>query len=78
MGPTTRAMFRVVAKTEYTDGYEVKLQPVMGDTPEEKAFWKYTPSGELTMRLVKEETAERFKVGQVFYLDFTPRDLKSA
>lgn len=67
----TRAMFRVVEKTELHDGYKIKLAPVMGGSEEEKAFFKYTPYGELTLGLIQPETAAKFKVGVNYYIDFS-------
>ena len=68
---TTRAKFCVTEKTELKDGYKIKLNPVYGTTDEDKAFWKYTPSGEILIQVVQPDTAEQFKVGEFYYVDFT-------
>ncbi len=67
---TTRAKFAVTEKTELKDGYKVKLNAIYSGSDEDKAFWKYTPSAEITMSLVMPETAAQFKVGTFYYVDF--------
>lgn len=68
---TTRAKFTVSEKTELKDGYRVKLYPMYTGSDEDKAFYKYTPQGEIWMSLVQPETAAQFKVGSYYYVDFT-------
>jgi hypothetical protein len=59
-----RAKMYVQAKTQYgtqhgaNAGGTVKLNPVYGDTPENKAFFNSTPSGLI-------------ELGRVYYVDFT-------
>jgi hypothetical protein len=78
----------VTKRYSYTDRdgtdfftFSVKLAPVLAskkhphhDTPENKAFFAATPSGELEMQGLSEETAARFVPGQAYYLDFTEAD----
>lgn len=67
-----RAKFNVQSITKhFGGGVTVKLQPVTTGSEENKNFWKYTPSGELTMN-IHGEASDMFNVGQEFYLDFTP------
>lgn len=69
---STRAKFLVQTRTESKDGYQVTLTAVTtGNSEENASFFKYTPSGTLTMGLVQPETAESFVPGKEFYLDFT-------
>lgn len=67
----TRAKFYVFSKTEFTDGWQVVLQPVTKTSPENETFWRYTPSGKLEM-FVRKEAGNLFEVGKEYYLDFTP------
>jgi hypothetical protein len=67
----TRAKFVVTAKTEYVDGWRVELMAVTKTSPENEAFWKYTPSGKVEMT-IRKEAGDLFKVGQEYYVDFTP------
>lgn len=66
-----RAKFRVTSITKYTDYHSVTLEPVRGETPENKEFFKYTPSGEIKLGVVKAETLAEFEPGDEFYIDFT-------
>lgn len=51
----------------------VKLRAVTGGDGRGNESWsKWTPSGELTMRITNPAAAEQFKVGAFVYLDFTP------
>lgn len=68
---TTRAKFRVQEKTELVDGFRIELVAVTSGSPEDLAFFKYTPSGKVTMAVVQPDTAAQFKVGKNYYVDFT-------
>lgn len=55
----------------------VKLQPVypgQNASEEDKAFWKYTPSGQLSMYIDNPPAADLFEIGKTYYLDFTRAD----
>ena len=61
--------------------YRVKLAPVYGrgkngkpESPENKAFYAATPSGEIELTTVSEAAAQAFVPGQAYYVDFTPAD----
>jgi len=61
--------------------YRVRLLPVMGKSKtsgyaceENKQFFALTPSGQLEMDMVSEETARNFVPGQAYYIDFTPTE----
>lgn len=41
------------------------------ETDENKAFWKYTPSGEIKMTGVTGSAVDEFVPGQHYYVDFT-------
>lgn len=76
---SVRAKFYVLSKTEYANQHSteqnvrVELQPVHGDTEENKKFWSYTPSGKIEMNM-KPESAEHFELGKQYYVDFTPAE----
>lgn len=70
---SVQAKFRVTAisANSVNDG-SVTLQAVTGDSPENKEFFKYTPSGELKMGIVNTKAYEQFKenLGKEVYLTF--------
>jgi hypothetical protein len=71
-----RAKMYVQAKTQYgtqhgaNAGGTVKLNPVYGDTPENKAFFNSTPSGLIELS-VSQQALDMFELGRVYYVDFT-------
>lgn len=68
-----RAKFAVQEKTEAAAGnHTIKLIPVVGGSPENDAFYKYTPAGNITLTTINADAAKQFAVGQSFYVDFTP------
>lgn len=48
------------------------FRAVAGDTPENKSFWEWTPSGEIKLQCVNPEVLKEFEIGQEFYIDFIP------
>lgn len=75
-----RAKFYVDSVKRHTGGaITVELRPVTSGSEENKAFWKYTPGGLLTMNLTAGiPAADAFEPGQEFYLDFTPVSVPEA
>ncbi len=72
---TVRAKFRVVGVTEHADyrARTVKLVPQYDERiPEDKRFAQVTPSGEFTMYVDNPAALEELKLGEYFYVDFTP------
>lgn len=67
-----RAKFQVTTITHYENGSEVKMLPVTRGSPENEEFFKWTPSGEIKIGLIKKEQAEVFQPGREFYIDMTP------
>lgn len=80
---SVRAKFHVT-KIEQTPGSSigeilstVHLSPVFGasgtpkDNDENKKFFKYTPSGGMTLGTVNPKAAEYFVCGREYYIDFT-------
>jgi diacylglycerol kinase family enzyme len=72
---SVRAKFKVdTVSPAGADGTvsEVKLSAVIGGSPENDKFFKWTPSGSITIGTVNVEAAKQFEPGAEFYVDFTP------
>lgn len=72
--PAVRAKFKVEAKDVAPDGTtnQIRMSAVFDGSPENKEFFKYTPTGTLNLGVVNEVAAAAFEVGKEYYLDFTP------
>ena len=57
-----------VAQTVY--GGKVRMSPVTGDNPENKEFFKWTPSGSLEMGTVNLEALKEFIPGSEYFITF--------
>lgn len=75
MSRTTRCKFtcQSVTKTKHWQDagrflFTAKFSAVSDGTPENKAFFEYTPSGSLEIGMYKEDA---FEVGKDYYLDVT-------
>lgn len=66
---TVRTKFICDSKIEVSAGFEIKLSPVISGSAENEQFYKYTPSGALTLGLVAVDSAANFKVGKHYYID---------
>lgn len=66
-----RAKFKCIEKSE---SGQVKMEVVCGGSPENDSFFKYTPSGQLTIGTVNEAALGQFEVGKAYYLDFSPAE----
>ena len=55
----------------FKEGGEVVLKPVTTGSDENKTFFSYTPSGEVSLKVVKKETLDFFVPGKAYYLNFT-------
>jgi hypothetical protein len=66
-----RAKFKCSEVTETESGKKVVLYPVISGSEENKAFFKWTPSGKLEMGIMNDGAANEFKPGQEYYVDFT-------
>lgn len=77
--PTVRAKFRVDAIEHTRHGQAnapeilatVKLAPVWGDSPENKEFFKWTPSGKIELGTINPSAAAAFVIGGEYFVDFT-------
>jgi hypothetical protein len=66
-----RAKFRVISLTKYESGSdEIKLAPVSSGSEENKMFWKYSPSGSITLSCINSEATKQFEIGKEYYVDF--------
>lgn len=68
------AKFRVTTVDGDGDVKTIRLQPVVGGSPENDAFFKYTPGGEITLLCVNESATKQFVVGAEMYVHFDPVD----
>ena len=72
---TVRAKFKVQELITREGGHgSVKLSPVMGGSPENDKFFKWTPGGCIDIGTVNPEALAQFIPGAQFYVDFTPAD----
>jgi hypothetical protein len=67
-----RCKFRVHTIDKNSDGSgSVKLHPVYSGSPENEAFYKATPGGDITFYSINENAIGKFEVGKEYYVDFT-------
>jgi hypothetical protein len=52
----------------------VALNAVTDGSEENKTFWKYTPSGQISMTISNPAAFNHFVPGKEYYVDFTPAD----
>ena len=73
---TVRAKFKVQSVT-LTEGRlaTVVLLPVVGGSPENEQFYKYTPAGKIELSTVNSGAAAAFEPGGMMYVDFTRCEL---
>ena len=77
MPETVRAKFKCESITrrkhwdkEKGEIHDVKLTPVMGNTPENEEFYAATPSGSIELGTVNGEAAAMFELGEEYYVEF--------
>lgn len=74
---TTRAKFTVVSITRqqgwagHKEIQTVRLQPVTGNSEENKRFYAATPGGAIELSAIPEAVGAEFDIGDEFYVDFT-------
>ncbi len=68
---SVRAKFRChfIQKADDDSHRTVHMSPVTADTPENKAWSKYTPGGLLQMHISNPAAFELFEQGKEYYLD---------
>jgi len=70
---SVRCKFKVTHVNAAPNGEAtIALQPVYGGSPENDQFFRYTPSGSISIGTVNAEAAKQFELGKEFYVDFTP------
>ena len=67
----TRYKFICEEKTEQINGYKICFKPVTHGSSENESFFKWTPFGSVEIRLIDEDIAELFNVGEDYYFDFS-------
>lgn len=69
-----RAKFLVRKIEGDADGVTIDLDAVYDENPESEngQFFKYTPSGQISLSVVNVDTASHFQVGKEYYVDFSP------
>jgi hypothetical protein len=58
--------------TVKTEMRTLNFTPVCSGSEENKAFWRWTPSGSVQLGTVNQEAWKHFEIGKDYYLDFTP------
>ena len=69
MSATVRAKFRC---DENDPGGSIRLNPVVGGSPENESFYDATPWGSIELGIPSPTTRGMFRLGQEYYVDFTP------
>lgn len=74
----TRAKFTCHYKVPNSDGSTtIHLHAMYGGTggsPENEAFFKATPNGQISLHCANEQAAAQFEQGKHYYVDFTPAE----
>lgn len=70
MGTSVRAKFKCTQKSEDSFAHSVILTPVVGGSPENDAFYKATPGGDIKLTTVSKSASDSFEVGKEYYVDF--------
>lgn len=75
-----RAKFKLTSITAHDgngDARSFTFYPVQDDgIPENQSFNKWTPSGELKIYVTNPQVIQEWKLGDSYYLDFTPAPKK--
>lgn len=53
-------------------GNTIRLDAVVDDSPENKEFFRWTPSGQVSLHCVNEKANSQFIVGEEYYVDLSP------
>lgn len=68
---TVRAKFRCVKIEGNPDWKSIKLEAVIDGSEENKAFFRMTPSGLITIGCVNPEANKQFEEGAEYFVDFS-------
>lgn len=67
----TRLKVICKSKMEIDGGfYTITFYPVTTGSEENKNFYKWTPTGDISFQTVNPVAADNFKVGKQYYIDF--------
>lgn len=69
---TTRCKFKCNSVTDHGQAKDASFSPVTSDTPENKTFWQYTPSGKLDLTWLNANV--QFVPGKEYYMDISAAD----
>ncbi len=70
---TVRCKVQCLALTEHAEGTKsVKFTPVVGGSPENEEFYKWTPGGVFEFNHVNPNV--EFKPGKEYYIDIIPAE----
>lgn len=78
---SVRGKFRLVevAELDWNDtARKLTFQAVCNDTPENKRFHKYTPTGQISMVVDNPEAMKNFQLRKEYYVDFTEASPQTA
>jgi hypothetical protein len=68
-----RAKFKCVGVEDNADnGKNIRMEAVVDGSPENKEFFRWTPSGSLMLGCVNPAANEQFVAGQEYFIDITP------
>lgn len=71
MSKSILAKFKVGSVTDFgNDNHNVNLSPVVNDSPENKSFSLYTPSGKIEMHITNPDCIGFFVAGKEYYVEF--------
>ena len=68
---TVRCKFKCYSIENTESGASLTLRAVSSGSEENKAFFKWTPSGELKVATVNAEAASQFAPGKEYFIDIT-------
>lgn len=72
---TVRALMKLTSEKSHA-GWEAKELTFTAEydttIPEESRFWEATPTGSITMTVTSKAALEQFKLGEKYYVDFSP------
>lgn len=69
---TLLAKFKVGSTTNFgNDNVEANLSPVISDSPENKSFSKYTPSGAIKLHITNPDAVGFFEPAEEYFVQFS-------
>jgi len=70
-----RAKFICTGKTTTPEnGSTITFSAVVNGSDENRSFFKWTPSGSLTLQTVNDAAADQLEQGKEYYIDLTPAE----